>query len=266
MNTTKKTETFFQGFVQRVKNIWEFLRTVIGGALGIIIVVVGIFIFFGMINVLLAPAQIVVACLFSSECGVNDAELEDVVKLIILFGSSIFLLLVWIKLDQHFNTKEIGELKELVNNIHDELEDNTKEIGELKELVNNIHDELEEAKTDVEQISNEIQDMKIVNEDNATTTMEDENGEECYVLNEKKDKLLFDVAKWAIECGNGLSTAAVQRHFSVGYSRAGKIVDQLFGLGLCTRNTGNSKPRTMLIDMEQLEELERSGIFGNIDE
>lgn len=245
MNTAKKTETFFQGFVQRVKNIWEFLRTVIGGALGIIIVVVGIFIFFGMINVLLAPAQIVVACLFSSECGVNDAELEDVVKLIILFGSSIFLLLVCIKLDQHFNTKEIGE---------------------LKELVNNIHDELEEAKTDVEQISNEIQDMKIVNEDNATATMEDENGEECYVLNEKKDKLLFDVAKWAIECGNGLSTAAVQRHFSVGYSRAGKIVDQLFGLGLCTRNTGNSKPRTMLIDMEQLEELERSGIFGNIDE
>ena len=245
MNTAKKTETFFQGFVQRVKNIWEFLRTVIGGALGIIIVVVGIFIFFGMINVLLAPAQIVVACLFSSECGVNDAELEDVVKLIILFGSSIFLLLVCIKLDQHFNTKEIGE---------------------LKELVNNIHDELEEAKTDVEQISNEIQDMKIVNEDNATATMEDENGEECYVLNEKKDKLLFDVAKWAIECGNGLSTAAVQRHFSVGYSRAGKIVDQLFGLGLCTRNTGNSKPRTMLIDMGQLEELERSGIFGNIDE
>ena len=245
MNTAKKTETFFQGFVQRVKNIWEFLRTVIGGALGIIIVVVGIFIFFGMINVLLAPAQIVVACLFSSECGVNDAELEDVVKLIILFGSSIFLLLVCIKLDQHFNTKEIGE---------------------LKELVNNIHDELEEAKTDVEQISNEIQDMKIVNEDNATATMEDENGEECYVLNEKKDKLLFDVAKWAIECGNGLSTAAVQRHFSVGYSRAGKIVDQLFGLGLCTRNTGNSKPRTMLIDMEQLEELERSGIFGKIDE
>lgn len=245
MNTAKKTEAFFQGFVQRVKNIWEFLRTVIGGALGIIITVVGIFIFFGMINVLLAPAQIVVACLFSSECGVNDAKLEDVVNLIILFGSSIFLLLVWIKVDQHFNTKEIGE---------------------LKEQVNNIHDELEEAKTDVEQISNEIQDMKIVNEDNATATTEDENGEECYVLNEKKDKLLFDVAKWAIECGNGLSTAAVQRHFSVGYSRAGKIVDQLFGLGLCTRNTGNSKPRTMLIDMEQLEELERSGIFGNIDE
>ena len=80
-------------------------------------------------------------------------------------------------------------------------------------------------------------------------------------MNEKKDKLLFEVAKWAIECGNGLSTSAVQRHFSVGYSRAGKIVDQLFGMGLCARSTGNSKPRAMLIDMDQLMQLERSGAF-----
>ena len=90
---------------------------------------------------------------------------------------------------------------------------------------------------------------------------EGEDGEENGALNEKKDKLLFEVAKWAIECGNGLSTSAVQRHFSVGYSRAGKIVDQLFGLGLCARSTGNSKPRAMLIDMDQLMQLERSGTF-----
>ena len=90
---------------------------------------------------------------------------------------------------------------------------------------------------------------------------EGEDGGENGALNEKKDKLLFEVAKWAIECGNGLSTSAVQRHFSVGYSRAGKIVDQLFGLGLCARSTGNSKPRAMLIDMDQLMQLERSGTF-----
>ena len=80
-------------------------------------------------------------------------------------------------------------------------------------------------------------------------------------MSEKKDKLLFEVAKWAIECGNGLSTSAVQRHFSVGYSRAGKIVDQLFGMGLCARSTGNSKPRAMLIGMDELMQLERSGAF-----
>ncbi|WP_295096922.1 DNA translocase FtsK [uncultured Fibrobacter sp.] len=80
-------------------------------------------------------------------------------------------------------------------------------------------------------------------------------------MSEKKDKLLFEVAKWAIECGNGLSTSAVQRHFSVGYSRAGKIVDQLYGMGLCARSTGNSKPRAMLIGMDELMQLERSGAF-----
>ena len=77
----------------------------------------------------------------------------------------------------------------------------------------------------------------------------------------KKDRLLFEVAKWAIECGNGLSTSAVQRHFSVSYSRAGKIVDQLYDIGLCGRSTGNSKPRAMLIDIDELMQLERSGAF-----
>ena len=79
--------------------------------------------------------------------------------------------------------------------------------------------------------------------------------------NEKLDKLLFEVAQWAISV-NGLSTSAVQRHFSVGYSRAGKIVDQLYGLGVCGPSKGNSKPRAMLIGMDELMQLERSGRFG----
>lgn len=89
----------------------------------------------------------------------------------------------------------------------------------------------------------------------------DEDGEGNAAMNEKLDKLLFEVAKWAIEV-NGLSTSAVQRHFSVGYSRAGKIVDQLYGLGVCGPSKGNSKPRAMLIDMEGLLNLERSGKLG----
>ncbi len=89
-----------------------------------------------------------------------------------------------------------------------------------------------------------------------------EDGEGNGAMNEKLDKLLFEVAKWAIECGNGLSTSAVQRHFSVGYSRAGKIVDQLYGVGVCGRSTGNSKPRALLVDMEGLMNLERSGKLG----
>jgi S-DNA-T family DNA segregation ATPase FtsK/SpoIIIE len=88
---------------------------------------------------------------------------------------------------------------------------------------------------------------------------DDEGG--ASMKNEKLDKLLFEVAQWAISV-NGLSTSAVQRHFSVGYSRAGKIVDQLYGLGVCGPSKGNSKPRAMLVDMDQLMQLERSGRFG----
>ena len=87
----------------------------------------------------------------------------------------------------------------------------------------------------------------------------EENGNAA--MNEKKDILLFEVARWAIEYGNGLSTSAVQRHFGVGYSRAAKIVDQLYSMGLCTCSTGNSKPRAMLIGMDELMQLESSGAF-----
>ncbi|MCF0225670.1 MAG: DNA translocase FtsK [Fibrobacter sp.] len=78
----------------------------------------------------------------------------------------------------------------------------------------------------------------------------------------KLDPLLFDVAKWAIDV-NGLSTSAVQRHFSVGFSRAGKIVDQLYALGVCGPSKGNSKPRAMCIGMDELLGMERSGAFRN---
>ena len=90
---------------------------------------------------------------------------------------------------------------------------------------------------------------------------DDEDGGNA-AMGEKLDKLLFDVAQWAIEMGNGVSTSAVQRHFSVGYSRAGKIVDQLYGLGICGRSTGNSKPRALLIGMDELLQLQRSGKLG----
>lgn len=88
---------------------------------------------------------------------------------------------------------------------------------------------------------------------------EDEDGDGGKKLG-KLDPLLFDVACWAIEV-SGLSTSAVQRHFSVGYSRAGKIVDQLYGLKICGPSKGNSKPRAMLVSMDELMQLERSGAF-----
>lgn len=89
----------------------------------------------------------------------------------------------------------------------------------------------------------------------------DEDGEGGAKDLGKLDKLLYDVAVWAVEC-RGLSTSAVQRHFSVGFSRAGKIVDQLYSLGVCGPAKGNSKPRAMLLGIEEILNMERSGKFG----
>ncbi|MCR5028083.1 MAG: DNA translocase FtsK [Fibrobacter sp.] len=64
----------------------------------------------------------------------------------------------------------------------------------------------------------------------------------------KIDPLALAVARYGIERGS-LSTSEVQRHFSVGFSRAGKIVDQLERLNICGPKRG-SKPRVMLVTDE----------------
>ncbi len=76
-----------------------------------------------------------------------------------------------------------------------------------------------------------------------------EEGDGGESLGGKIDKLALDVARYGIERGS-LSTSEVQRHFSVGFSRAGKIVDQLERLNICGPKNG-SKPRVMLVNDEQ---------------
>lgn len=71
---------------------------------------------------------------------------------------------------------------------------------------------------------------------------------------EKNDELLYDAAKWSIDV-KGVSIAAIQRHFKIGFYRAGKIIDQMYSLGICGPDKGNLKPRVILIDMEGLEML-----------
>ena len=72
-------------------------------------------------------------------------------------------------------------------------------------------------------------------------------------LSSKMDALAFDVADFGLQ-NHGLSASAVQRRFSVGFSRAGKIIDQLERMGICGPKHG-SKPREMLVDEEGLNNL-----------
>lgn len=78
--------------------------------------------------------------------------------------------------------------------------------------------------------------------------------DECY-----KDKLSYNIAAYILNFsnGNGISNAAIQRHFSMGVSRANRIIHQLVLLKVCKRlHNGNV---VAIIDLEQLNQMAREG-------
>ena len=70
------------------------------------------------------------------------------------------------------------------------------------------------------------------------------------------DPLLEECARMVVS-SNKASTSNLQRHFSLGYNRAGKIMDQMESLGIVGPSQG-SKPRSVLIDLMSLEDILRS--------
>ena len=78
---------------------------------------------------------------------------------------------------------------------------------------------------------------------------------------DNKNDLLFEVARWAINIG-GISAYAVQRHFKISLDCAEWVVDSLYCMGICGPSKENSEQRAMLIGMDELMQLERSGRFG----
>lgn len=71
------------------------------------------------------------------------------------------------------------------------------------------------------------------------------------------DPLFADVARYIVSSNIG-STSSIQRRFEIGYSRAGKIMDQLEQLGVVGPLQG-ARPRTVLMDSLALDELLSTG-------
>lgn len=71
------------------------------------------------------------------------------------------------------------------------------------------------------------------------------------------DPLFADVARYIVSSNIG-STSSIQRRFEIGYSRAGKIMDQLEQLGIVSPLQGD-RPRTVLMDSLTLDELLSTG-------
>jgi S-DNA-T family DNA segregation ATPase FtsK/SpoIIIE len=70
-----------------------------------------------------------------------------------------------------------------------------------------------------------------------------------------KDPLFWEAARMGLETGE-LSISTLQRRLSIGFARAGKIMDQLTAEGICGKPNG-SKPRKMLMNEEMLGNLEK---------
>jgi len=70
-----------------------------------------------------------------------------------------------------------------------------------------------------------------------------------------KDVLFWEAARLGLEAGE-LSISTLQRRLSIGFARAGKIMDQLTAEGVCGKPNG-SKPRKMLMDEEMINNLEK---------
>ena len=77
----------------------------------------------------------------------------------------------------------------------------------------------------------------------------DDSGESG--LGSELDPLFYQAAQLVIAARGG-STSYIQRRLSVGYSRAGRIMDQLEEKGIVGPTKG-SKPRDVLFSTEQLE-------------
>ena len=72
-----------------------------------------------------------------------------------------------------------------------------------------------------------------------------------------KDPLFEEAARMVVNTQQG-STSSIQRRFSIGYNRAGRIIDQLEAAGIVGPYEGSKARQVLIADEYSLEQLLRS--------
>ena len=107
-----------------------------------------------------------------------------------------------------------------------------------------------------EDIIQSIENAPLKCKGNKPSMKDDELGEET----QDEDPLLNDAISMVIDMGQA-SASMIQRKFKVGYSRAGRMIDQMEDRGLISGYDG-SKPRQVLISKQEWDEIK----FGANDD
>ena len=74
-----------------------------------------------------------------------------------------------------------------------------------------------------------------------------------YSFDDDRDELLHDAAIMVIQ-NQQASVSLLQRKFRIGYSRAGRLIDELEAMGVVSGYSG-SKAREVLVDESYLENI-----------
>jgi len=111
--------------------------------------------------------------------------------------------------------------------------------------------------SEVETLANACSNQNVNYERVESFEVEEAEGEEGTQIApaKSKDSLFWEAARLGLEAGE-LSISTLQRRLSIGFARAGKIMDQLTAEGICGKPNG-SKPRKMLMNEEMLSNLEK---------
>ena len=72
-------------------------------------------------------------------------------------------------------------------------------------------------------------------------------------ISDNQDEYLVDAAKLVIDAQQA-SVSLLQRKFRIGYSRAGRLIDELESLGIISGYSG-SKARDVLVDHSYINEI-----------
>ncbi len=121
--------------------------------------------------------------------------------------------------------------------------------SEIENIVNEI-----KSNTDVKYNNDIIESIEKANGKNAKTDDDEQDD---------ADELLNDAIDLVMDMGQA-SASMLQRKFKIGYSRAGRIVDQMEARGLISGYDG-SKPRQVLISKEEWQELKMGHNPNNSD-